>query len=133
MTHSTRRRWFRFTLRTLLVIVALLAVFLAYHVNWIRERRALIAKHKELSEWYGQPMQIAAVSVIPRDGPGLLWMFGERKIIQLSLIGPYEPTGAEGTWTASPGPPKHPDYQRARRLFPEADILVYGLQRTIAP
>jgi hypothetical protein len=40
----TRRRWFQFSLGTALVLVALAAVFLAYHANWIRERHTLLAR-----------------------------------------------------------------------------------------
>jgi hypothetical protein len=39
---QTRRRWYQFGLRTLFVVVAVVAAFLAYHVNWIRQRRVFL-------------------------------------------------------------------------------------------
>ena len=131
-----RRRLFQFGLGTLLLVVTAVAVFLAYHLNWIQQRHALIARQKMLVKEYGQPeMQVSAISVKSRDGPGLLGLFGERAVIQLILIGPYEPTGPPGTTTVLPHPPKHPDYQRARQLFPEvpaSQIVIMGLQKAAA-
>jgi hypothetical protein len=37
------RRWFRFSLRTMFVLVTMLCVWLEYHLNWIRERRELLS------------------------------------------------------------------------------------------
>ncbi len=35
---APNRRWFRFSLRTMFVVVTVLCVWLGYHLNWIRER-----------------------------------------------------------------------------------------------
>ena len=37
-----RRRWFQFGLRGLLGVVTVLAAFIAYHVNWIRQQHQLL-------------------------------------------------------------------------------------------
>ncbi len=42
-TPLTRRRWFRFSLRTMFVLVTVIAIFVGYHVNWIRQRNELRA------------------------------------------------------------------------------------------
>jgi hypothetical protein len=34
-----RRRWFRFSLRTMLVLVTLLCLYLGWAMNWKRQRR----------------------------------------------------------------------------------------------
>jgi hypothetical protein len=42
------RRWFRFSLRTLFVVVVLMACaagWVVYHVNWVRQRHAVLATH----------------------------------------------------------------------------------------
>lgn len=36
---APKRRWFRFSLRTFFVVVTILAVWLGYQINWIRQRR----------------------------------------------------------------------------------------------
>ena len=113
-------------------VLACVACVGGYELNWIRQRHALIARQKVLANTYQYGGNIAGISLAGRDGPGLLWLFGERKVFQLILIGPYEPSGPPGTTTVLPGPPKHPDYLTARRLFPEAEILVMGLQKPIA-
>jgi hypothetical protein len=41
MDEKPRRcRWFRFSLRTLFLLVTLLGVFLGVQVQWVRDRRA---------------------------------------------------------------------------------------------
>ena len=41
---TPRRRWFRFSLRTLFVVVTVLGCWLGYQLNWIRERHAVLAR-----------------------------------------------------------------------------------------
>jgi hypothetical protein len=36
---TSKRRWFRYSLRTLFVVVTLFALWMGYHLNWIRQRR----------------------------------------------------------------------------------------------
>ena len=43
-----KRRWFRFNLRTLFLVLTVFACWLGYHVHWIRQRdqaRAWIVAH----------------------------------------------------------------------------------------
>jgi hypothetical protein len=44
MTPATKRRWFRFSLRTLFVVVTLLCCWLGYQLNWIRQRHAVLSR-----------------------------------------------------------------------------------------
>ena len=67
-----RRRWFRFSLRTMLVVVTVLPVPLgwaAYHLNWIRQRHAALAR------WDASSLSIDRDDKIP---PWQLRLFGER-------------------------------------------------------
>lgn len=70
-----RRRWFQFRLRTLLIVVPLLGCWLAYHLNWIRERHHAL-ESGELSEatWDGMPSQSAPLTIR---------FFGERGYVEL--------------------------------------------------
>jgi len=45
------RRWFRFSLRTMFVVVTVFAVWLGYQVNWIRERKKLRVEWEESGGW----------------------------------------------------------------------------------
>jgi hypothetical protein len=44
MTPLPKRRWFAFSLRTLFVVVTLVACWLGYELNWIRQRRDFAAR-----------------------------------------------------------------------------------------
>ncbi len=48
MTHELQRRLPQFTLRTMFVIVTVMACWLAFHLNWIRERNEFLVKHERL-------------------------------------------------------------------------------------
>jgi hypothetical protein len=43
MTPAPKGRWFRFSLRTLFVVVTVFGCWMGYEVNWIRQRRALLS------------------------------------------------------------------------------------------
>ena len=96
---ATRTRRLRFGLRTLFVLVTIVACWLGYSMNWIHQRREALASGT---------MQVSGPDValfFPPRAPGGLWLFGEK--------GEYEiivPSNDEG------------DGQRAIRLFPEARV-----------
>jgi hypothetical protein len=102
------RRLFRFSLRTLFVVVTVFCVWLGYNLNWLRQRRAVI-----------QDSQSIQLIMEPRSAPGLLWVFGEQGYQQ--LIPHY--------YTSAWDPPFSPadlrelrlERQRLRALFPEAE------------
>ena len=101
MTTQPRRRWFRlaFGLRTLFVVVTLVAVplgWLAYSMNWIRQRSHFnaIIRYERASS----PV------------PGGLWLFGERAAASVML----RSNATEA------------DRAVAENLFPEAEIWKVG-------
>ena len=87
------RRWFRFTLRTLFVLMTLVACAVWYahaQSKWLIARRGFLDKH---SVAYGTGAARA---------PGLLWALGERGIVQVVVA--------------------NEDKQLAKDLFPEAHV-----------
>jgi hypothetical protein len=73
-TPAPKRRWFRWSLRTLFVVLTLLCIVLGYHARWIAQRRQFIARNDTLMmEHTGELM------VGPQQGaaPGLLRFLGE--------------------------------------------------------
>jgi hypothetical protein len=102
---QTRRRRFQFSLRTMLLLVALGAAvssWLVTQINWIGERREFRAVHRTLDAVYLHGTCRA---------PGALPLFGEQ--------------GIEVIYTAK----RHED--AVRRLFPEAEIgITPGWERS---
>lgn len=96
MPAPIRRRRFRYSLRTIFVAMAVVAIFVAYHVNWIRQRREFL-KIEDVWDFSGgfrgRP-----------PAPGLLWMFGEKGIQHLVI-----------------GQSSDADLSVAESLFPEAN------------
>src|SRR5689334_17777769 len=92
-------RYFRFRLRTLMIAVLVLSVplaWVAYSLNWIRERHRLIGE---------EAVRFLRERGEPIDGPAGLWIFGEPGAFEFLV----EAEQAR---------------QRYQRLFPEA--TVYG-------
>jgi hypothetical protein len=107
MTSTPPRRWFRYSLRTLFLIVAVLAAFLAYHLQWSRSRQQRINDPGLLFVAEDPPLVVRA--------PGLLWLFGEpgSALIEVEVEGPSLAKLSDA------------DLQKGRdvrRLFPEAEI-----------
>jgi len=127
----------RFRLRTLLILMAVASAFMAYEVNWIRQRRlflaAQLAQHE--SAWAQQPnhpYKNQNIDWLKQQqnshylAPGFLWMFGERAVDCLwlvipdsdILVRPYHLGGRQPYVDHS-----QTDLRRARRLFPEARVI----------
>lgn len=120
MLTPPRRRWLRFSLRTMFVVVTALAAFLAYHVNWIRERRATQAQ----TNWYriyDSGLDYLLDKPPPR-APGLLWVFGETGRHELYLSFGYEPTEHFTYSNRDLTPVEQSEVRRIESLFPEARI-----------
>jgi hypothetical protein len=111
MDEKPKHRWFqfRFSLRTLFVLVTVVAIWFGWSLNWIRERRAF------LRDGLGQ----AYLSYQdPPPAPSFLWVFGEE--------------GAEIVCVnARNGSPEN---AFAKELFPEAIVLngLFDLGRHMA-
>ena len=98
--HTTSRRWFRFSLRTALIVLTLaclVAAWVGHRLNWIRQRqeaRATLVINAEFAT----------------TAPGLLWLFGEK--------------GEEIIfWDTQKLSESEAD--RIRKLFPESECLSF--------
>ena len=109
---------FRFSLRTMFVLVTMLSVplsWVGYHVNWIRLRREML----ELV----QTKKTILSSDIPRgfsnadeQFPLSLWILGERPVFSMTVGNAYVGSSQEMDARA----------EAARKLFPEAQfVFVY--------
>ncbi len=111
MTTAPNRRWFRFSLRTLFVVVTCLGCllgWLAYNLNWIRERRHAV-------RWLSQQELFGPGMVKSEHQPELPW--------SLRVLG--EDPSYDVVWVF-PGPEEFVDIPAFRRrmatiapLFPE--------------
>ena len=113
-----KRRWFRFSLRTLFVIVTLVALWLGYELNWIRERRKFLNApgvfESTSIDTLGPNFVIPPPLVPPPRAPGMLRLFGERGVVAIEI--PIE----RQLFDESLSSDCYKEVQRARRLFPEA-------------
>jgi hypothetical protein len=110
MDQTPRHQSFRFSLRTLFVLITLVAIWVGWSFNWIRQRREFVRLGNELG---------AVVSRGEVRAPGLLWVFGE--------------LGAQVVLLFTD---KESDFDRARQIFPEAHVEtnpVHRVERWISP
>lgn len=102
MEQMPRRRWFRFSLRTLFVAMmmgCITTAWLTYHLRWIRQRHILCFSDAPLWTWPSWNS----------TAPGMLWLFGERGLDSIELELNSEKQASE--WV-----------RRANTLFPEASV-----------
>jgi hypothetical protein len=99
------RRLFQFRLRTLLVLVTLVGLLFAWQLNWLRQRRAFLARANvtDYSPGYG-------ANAARPSAPGLLRLFGEPGVRTLVVV-------EYGT------PDLSADMETAERLFPEPEVI----------
>jgi len=109
----------RFSLKMLFLLVAVVGVVCAYHVNWIRQRHTLLAESSK-----------------PRDGSedkryvyhhdtsstNLLWLFGERGHAAVTLVFDRRRDGMIHARSARFLSLHKQELERAKDLFPEAYI-----------
>jgi hypothetical protein len=111
------RRWYRFSLRTMLVLVTLVAVVLgslAYPIHWIRARRTFVAAHAGC--------EIDATWVNVHDSsytaptPWILYLLGEHGVAawEIHCL----------SWD---------ERKEAKRLFPEAEFLDHPKPSPLPP
>jgi len=67
---APNRRRFRWSLRTIFVVVTALGCWLGYEVNWIRERHVVVADFVMYRAY-----RVASNSP---SAPSFLWLFGEK-------------------------------------------------------
>lgn len=100
-------------------VLTVFAVWLAYEVNWLRQRREVIG-HSAATKSNGM------------HAPGMLWVFGEPAYSRLIVTWITDRNAAESETIES-------DLLRhAQRLFPEAESIkivrdAHRVRRTTAP
>ena len=106
------RRWLRFSLRTLFVLVTVVCVWLGYQLNWIRERRKYLEEHPGVVREPSPQDNVATA-------PNLLWLLPESGVTRLHVQSP-------GFFDEADYHHDNPSLEatRARELFPEAIIEV---------
>ena len=105
MNATPSRRWFRFSLRTafaIFTVTCLVAGWIAYQLDWIRQRREFMSKLPTNNFAYQEDLSH------PVQAPGMLWLFGE--------AGKYR-------FYSVNTPDSDPETKQIRVLFPEAEIL----------
>jgi hypothetical protein len=115
MPTSPRRRWFQFGLRTMFVAVTVVAIFIGYHVNWIRQRNA-----ERTTFTYLQGL-VWSDSYDVNPAPEFPWslrLFGEKP----------EPLIYIATDPKSERDRQH--LERVSRLFPESRVVGTERQNT---
>ena len=126
MSDKPRRWWLpRYTLRTLFVVVTLVAVamgWLGYHLNWIRQRHEFSASLAERRK----QLKLSAEAAPPKGGhhssmmPWGLRLLGEPQCASIELI---RLSGKDDD-RLNPGMEDAEEVRRARSLFPESQITV---------
>ncbi len=118
-THD--RRWLRFSLRTLFVVVTVLASWLGYELNWVRQRHQLLNRpdvlHWDQTTVVGVNLLVQLPKETPPRAPGLLWLFGETGIVELAWL------IDESQFDESRSMDSYQEVQLARALFPEATLI----------
>ena len=107
MTAAPRRRWFRFSLRTLLVMVTVFGAWFGVQVKWIRDRHEWLKNHPQVIIWAdnrGGPNELV-------PAPWSLRILGEPGIRK--LYPGYRASRA--------------DFEQAKALFPEAQLEAGGV------
>jgi hypothetical protein len=113
MTHPARprRRLFRYSLRTLFVVVTLFCIWLGWNLHQVRQREAML-------RYLNMPTFPSSRAVIQSGHSDKPW---KKMPYSWSLLGaePIESIEVYGndTWTAA-------DLREMERLFPEADVFV---------
>ena len=118
-----------------MLFVAAIGIFCGYHVNWIRQRHALLAESNEQqNEMKSRHGQVQWGHGSPAHSSfSFLWLFGERqqRLIRVFAVIPNDdkpPFG--GAFIRDFNDHHTPEMERAASLFPEADIelLVYSVK-----
>lgn len=129
MATQPHRRWFQFGLRTMFVVVTVVAVFIGYHVNWIQQRRAARTPQPVFpgSKYLVEAMDMSKGSL---RAPGLLWIFGEKGVDELCVVFTF-PDRARGEISNESALDEEVEAERIHRLFPEARTFQSKVQSVL--
>jgi hypothetical protein len=113
MNDQPRRRWFRFSLRTMFVIVTLFACWIGWQTSIVRERKAVLKEMKGNPSFHvttvSERLDWAVPPFAPLPKVPLVrgWL-GDEAVFSLSILG-----HGEGSETV---------LARFKKAFPEADV-----------
>jgi hypothetical protein len=129
---------FKYTLSTLFLVITVIAACLGYQVRWIHQRHDFLAQVLATAEatWHGvdSPSKRGCIDfcVQQTDDPIPPWplaLFGEKGVSAIYLTIPEKDIrrvivsiDAYGEYTQPEMDSSQPDFVRAKRLFPEAEI-----------
>lgn len=127
MIFPTKPFKLRFSLRALLVAMTLFALFLGYHLNWIRQRRIAFEAsygHKTSGVDRAQASLVEEWQAVGNQSDKRIEGARRKMPLMLRLLGarPYpivavSDSEAEGD---------EEQQRRLQALFPEADVLLFG-------
>jgi hypothetical protein len=107
----TTRRWFRFSLRTLFLVITVFAVWLGYYFNWIRERHQVLEGVEFAAKIVESRNGVIGFVPPPHAFPLSLTILGEQSINAIAIPGSKTDPGNEAKLASF------------ARLFPEADVI----------
>ena len=120
-TPPTRRRWSRFSLRTLLVVVTLFALWLGWELKIVRERKAVLewVKANKGATWFAKYGTATTMKMKPAP------KFHNPKAVDVAPRIPFWRSwlGDEAVYCFElPFPEEAGSRERVLRSFPEAQI-----------
>jgi hypothetical protein len=120
MPTPPRRRWFQFGLRTMFVVVTVVAVWLGYQANWIRQRHSVFTP-RQLSPDSDVWVTVARWPAMmePVSAPGAIWIFGEHGEAALTVDFDIPSQSGDGRHGKGLTPEEAIEAERIHRLFPE--------------
>ena len=115
MIAPSKRRWFRFSLRTMFVVGTVFCVFFGFQVHLVRERRAFIATESALLTLHGMRNLTDDFKMHGVSAPWPFGFFGEERQRCMEVY-------AEGADFAHMTANDWEKANNAMRLLPEAEI-----------
>jgi hypothetical protein len=105
-----KRRWFRFSLRGLFIVMTVLAVGPAYQLNWIRQRRDALSGGR----FSGDTVLADVNPLLPKtvSAPGWLWLYGEPGYVGITM-------SISERFPQDLTPVEQAEFDRVLHLFPE--------------
>jgi hypothetical protein len=134
MPATSKRRWFQFSLTSLLALMTLVAIWLAWELAFIRERRAWLREHPALIDdarvRSGRPLMITVSGDLKLQSNDTLVLTTPTPSREVSL--PPWRKWLGDTAVATILDPGFSDEVRAdaRRLFPEAELFTPTLSQS---